>query len=460
MKNLFLEGLLKNATKTDTGILKQKYNSLLITVIKNICDNKIETKNRLFQNSNLNECLMDFVDNKMLASGAVLSYGTSKYSQTLYYGKSREVSYNSKKEIVEDPYPISENSVFDLASVSKVFTCYTVMKLYENNLIDIDSPIVRYDNRFVNIRNCTLRQLMSFQKIFATDKTICDNHSLQEAEDLIFNIKAHGLELRPYSDMGSIVVKYVVENYLKTTFFDLVYQNIIKPYGLGSTFINDLDMPKELFVSNNFERKILYNECTIDCKTDLGIVHDYKAKILGNSGKEFSGHAGLFSTLKDMIIFSQSILDEKIISKNLIYEISKNYVGFKDENNNYSQYLGMLCHTKHPIAKQSEVYELLSDHAVAQGGYTGTYLTYDIDNDIFLFLGANRCHNRITSISKEISLKNQNQVNEWMNKYTDTHKYAWQRDELIHKALDLSIQYKFVDYIFSDMKDYERLLRD
>lgn len=446
MKDLFLISLLKN--NTETYILKQKYDSLLIKVIENVCETEIETKNRLFSVSKLNECLKEFINNQKLASGVVLSFGTSKYSKTLYYGNSREVSCNDNKEIVEDCYPISENSVFDLASVSKVFTCYTVMKLYENNLIDIDSPISIYDNRFVNIKDYTLRQLMSFQKIFATDKIVSDNHSLQEAENLLFNIKAYDLELRPYSDMGAIVVKYVIENYLKTSFFDLVDQYIIKPCALSSTFINNPDMPEDLFVSNNFERKILHNECTVDYKTNLGTVHDYKAKLLGSFGKNFSGHAGLFSTAKDLINFSQSILGGKIISNNFIYEISKNYVGFKDEDNNYSQYLGMLCHTKHPIARQSEVYDLLSDHAVAQGGYTGTYLTYDIDNDIFLFLGANRCHNRITSISKEISLKNQCQANEWMNKYTDTHKYAWLRDELIHKALDLSIQYKFVDYIF------------
>lgn len=446
MKDIFLNSLLKNNTETDD--IKQKYDSLLVNVIGSISTSEIETKNRLFSDSKLNECLKEFINNQKLASGAVLSFGTSKYSKTLYYGNSRDVSYNSKKEIIEDCYPISENSIFDLASVSKVFTCYTVMKLHENSVLDIDAPISIYDNRFVSIKDYTLRQLMSFQKIFATDKIISDNYSLQEAENLLFNIKSYDLNLRPYSDMGAIVVKYVVENYLKTNFFDLVDQYIIKPCSLSSTFINNPDMPKDLFVSNNFERKILYNKCAIDYKTDLGTVHDYKAKILGNFGKEFPGHAGLFSTAKDMIIFSQDLLNEKIISKNLIYKISKNYVGFKDESNNYSQFLGMLCHTKHPIAKQSEVYDLLSDHAVAQGGYTGTYLTYDIDNDIFLFLGANRCHNRITSISKEISPDNQSIANEWMEKYVDTHKYAWLRDELIHKALDLSIQYKFVDYIF------------
>lgn len=453
MKKLFINSLLKNNTENDT--LKQKYDSLLINVLKNINNSEIETKNSLYLESKLDNYVKAFVDEQKLSSGIVLSFGTSKYSKTLCYGNSREVSYNNEY-IVEDSFPISEDSVFDLASVSKVFTCYTIMKLYEDNIIDIDVPISIYDNRFPYIKDFTLRELMSFQKVFTTGNLISNAYSIEEAEKTLFNIKARNLELRPYSDMGSIVVKYIIEKYLKTSFFDLVNQNIIIPCGLDCTFINNKKIDKNLFVSNNFERKILRDKCTIDYSSGLGIVHDSKAKLLGDYGKAFPGHAGLFSTAKDMIKFSQCILNQKIISKNNIYEISRNYVGFMDENNSYSQYLGMLCHTKHPIAVQSEVYDLLSNNAVAQGGYTGTYLTYDIDNDIFLFLGANRCHNRITSISKDIFSENQLQANEWIQKYTDTHRYAWLRDELIHKALDLSIQYKFVDYIFSK-NDYSKL---
>ena len=151
-----------------------------------------------------------------------------------------------------------------------------------------------------------------------------------------------------------------------------------------------------------------------------------------------------------MCIFARNILSFNVMSPFFVKQIIKNYVGFKDENNQYSQYLGMLCHTKHPNPEQSEVYHLLSDNAVAQGGYTGTYFTYDIDNEIFMFLGANRCHNRITHISNSVSNTNLANANEWKEKYTDTHKYAWQRDVLIHNVLDLCIQYRFLEYIFEN----------
>ncbi len=447
IKNSFFKKLLENNMNSES--IKQRYNLLLEDVIETLADDIDSTRDLLFRKSGIENLVENFVDIQNFASGIVLSFGTGKFSKVIEYGNSREYIYKNG-DFVNDIFPISKGSIFDLASVSKVFTCYTIMKLYEEGIIDIDIPISEYDKRFVNVQDYSLRNFLTFQKNFSTHKLITDAKTIEEAELILFNIQANELTLRPYSDMGSIIAKYIVENTLNKNFFDIVYEKIIVPCGLNETFISNSNISKDLFVSNNFERKILFNKCSVDCQTKLGVVHDSKAKLLGNFGKTFSGHAGLFSTALDMAKFSQQILNQKIISKSMIYEIVKNYVGFKDENENYSQFLGMLCHTKHPIELNSEVYDLLSNHAVAQGGYTGTYLTYDIDNDIYLFLGANRCHNRITTISQEISSENIKEANDWKIKYTNTHKYAWQRDELIHKALDLSIQYKFLEYIIQN----------
>lgn len=448
LKNEYLKKLLKNNSCAQEVI--GNYTYLLNNVINNINENIELTKENLYQKSNIDNLIREFVDDQMLTSGLVISFGSSSYSKTIYYGYSQEYSCDHCGNIIFDKIYMKENSIFDLASISKVFTCYTVMKLYEKGFIDIDLPVYNYDKRFVNISNYTLREILSFQSVFVTDKLITKDMLLNEAESLLFNIHPKDITLRPYSDMGSIIAKYVIENVLKQDFFEIVKQCIINPCKLNNTFIQRKTISSDLFVSNNFERRILSKECVVDCDTLKGIVHDSKAKIFGKMGLCYSGHAGLFADVADMTKFCQNILTENIISKKYIEQITHNYVGFKDANNNYSQYLGILCHTKHPIEKQSEVYKLMSDNAVAQGGYTGTYLTYDIDNNIFLFMGGNRCHNRITSISKNISVENLNLSNIWKSKYVDTHLYAWQRDNLIHKILDLAIQYSFVEYIFSE----------
>lgn len=425
------------------------YSVLLEPVIEYISDDIDKSRENLFNHSKVQESIKKFVDEQKLSDGLVISFGTKNYTKTVSYGLSKSVALKDG-QFFPCREKMKDNSIFDLASVSKVITCYTIMKLYELKRIDIDLPISVYDKRFNNIQNHTLRQLLSFQIKLTTQQSIVQPMTLVEAEKQIFNITASDIDNRPYSDMGSIVSKYVVESALNESFINLVKKYILIPLGMNNTFTISSVHSKQDFACNNYERKILSDKCIVDVDTEERIVHDYKAKILGHKGDRFSGHAGLFSTANDMCIFARNILSFNVMSPFFVKQIIKNYVGFKDENNQYSQYLGMLCHTKHPNPEQSEVYHLLSDNAVAQGGYTGTYFSYDIDNEVFMFLGANRCHNRITYISNSISNANIVSANEWKKMYIDTHKYAWQRDVLIHNVFDLCIQYRFLEYLFEN----------
>lgn len=74
------------------------------------------------------------------------------------------------------------------------------------------------------------------------------------------------------------------------------------------------------------------------------------------------------------------------------------------------------------------------------GGYTGNYLTIDFENKLFLFMASNRCHNRITQseCEEERQMWNDGKY------YVYSKPFAWKRDVIVHKALDLAIQYKFI----------------
>ena len=74
------------------------------------------------------------------------------------------------------------------------------------------------------------------------------------------------------------------------------------------------------------------------------------------------------------------------------------------------------------------------------GGYTGNYLTIDFENKIFLFIGSNRCHNRITISESD----EQKQLWDDGKYYICSKRFAWERDAIVHKILDLMIQLKFV----------------
>ena len=57
---------------------------------------------------------------------------------------------------------VKENSVFDLASLTKLFTGLCAMRLKEEGLLDPGRSVFWYDSRFTGLKDTTVEQLMSF----------------------------------------------------------------------------------------------------------------------------------------------------------------------------------------------------------------------------------------------------------------------------------------------------------
>ena len=59
--------------------------------------------------------------------------------------------------------PVNEDSIFDLASLTKLFTCIAVFQLVENGRISLSDPVTRYAPQFANLSSITVMQVLSFQ---------------------------------------------------------------------------------------------------------------------------------------------------------------------------------------------------------------------------------------------------------------------------------------------------------
>lgn len=75
-----------------------------------------------------------------------------------------------------------------------------------------------------------------------------------------------------------------------------------------------------------------------------------------------------------------------------------NQTGRLIKDNDYIQYFGYLCYLKNPNVIRSEVSHCLSNKAFAKPGYTGCQITVDPINQVYSFIGGNKCHNKITYI--------------------------------------------------------------
>ena len=100
--------------------------------------------------------------------------------------------------------------VFDLASVTKLFTGLCLMKLKEDSLLDFSRPVSFYDPRFENLKDTPVDALAKFALTLKTPCRLDACGSREEALAALFAaFPADKPDRRIYSDIPAMVLKYV-----------------------------------------------------------------------------------------------------------------------------------------------------------------------------------------------------------------------------------------------------------
>lgn len=442
---------------------KKEYYELLkpvIELVSNYKDYSIdELRNKLYENSQIEENLNDFIYKKEMVPGMVFSYGTKNYKETVIVGNRQEVSLNEQGKIVPDLEQMTEDTIFDLASVTKVFTSVSLLKLVQDGVIRLNDTVVKYAPQFKNLNDVTIYDLMTFGVPLKTNGRVDRASSREEAEQILFGIERdlESANKRPYTDMGAMVLKYVIENASGMNYYHFVEENILKKLKMEDTHVVVPKMKLDRVSSTNLDGKYYKDgNFAITTNAPKGIVYDPKAQIMGQKDGVLSGHAGMFSTANDMTNLAKGIISGKVINEEYVEMMAKNRTGRKyieDDKEKYIQYLGMLCYSKNPILADSELFHAMSGKSFASAGWTGTQLTVDPINELYFFMAANRSHNRMTFIDP--AQRDKVEVNGNGKKTIllpngdvkiDATRFAWDRDAaIVHPALKLTIQYKMLE---------------
>lgn len=452
---------------------KKEYYDLLKTVIelvKKYKDYSIEElRSKLYDISGINEKVTEFIYKKGSAPGMVFSYGTNNYRETVIIGNSQEVTMNNQGDIVPKIEKMTENTIFDLASITKIFTSISILKLVSMGLVNLNDEIIKYAPKFKNLAGVTIYDLLTFSTPLITKKRLDNTLSIDEAENILFDIEIdeNAITTRPYTDMGAMVLKYVIESASGMEYYDFLYKNILSEIGMMDTHVIVPEEKLKRVASTNFDCKYYKNgEFVISDNPKKGIVYDQKARTMGQPSGILSGHAGIFSTAKDMTNFAKGIINGKILDRYYIEMMAQNRTGRKyyiDKQEKYIQYLGMLCFSKHPILSDSELFHAMSGKSFASSGWTGTQLTIDPVNELYFFMASNRSHNRMTYIdplhSDKVNISNIGKKTIILpngKEIIDSTRFAWDRDSaVVHPALKLLFQYKMLEDIYSLINNME-----
>ena len=337
-------------------------------------------------------------------------------------------------------------SVFDLASVTKLFTGLCAMKLKEEGLLDFSRPVFYYDSRFRGLKGRTVEELMTFAVTVRTPVRIdaCPDRDTALAA-LLAAEGTEQQERRAYSDIPAMVIKYIIEAAAGMPFFECVRKTVLEPAGMTETWAK---VPAERIADCQLydrEHRIEKGRYILREGLRRGIPHDPKAAVLQGDTGDLCGHAGLFSTMPDMIRFCRAILAERIVSRESLREMAVNRTGRKRPDGTYTQYLGIQCYVRHPEQYHSEIPVYMDRSAFGIGGFTGNHVSVDPPRGLFTIFLGNRVKNRLTVLipeeGKDLTDYGLNADGSGAFRWPDGEvipssvKYVHQKDATLHKAV-------------------------
>ncbi len=339
------------------------------------------------------------VDELRMLTGLSVACGNARQSAAFHTGLSREI-LRSDDGFVNAPLAITTHSLFDLASLTKLFCAIAVLQLVKAGKLSFSDYVGEKDSRFINLRQTTLFDALTYQAVLRSPERIDSQPDALSARAQVFQVfHDRGPEpARLYSDMNALVLKYLVETQSGIAFFDYLQRHVLTPCGMTETYARVPQARLADCLNYNYEHHLTAGRAVLLENAVPGLPHDPKARMLGEGGTDLAGHAGLFSTIRDMVLLAQGLLRGDLLPSEMLLEMGRNRTGRYVKGSRYRQYLGYLCFSKSKAQGLSEIPAFMGERAVGLSGYTGNHFALDPELGVFdIFLG-NRCHNRVAVI--------------------------------------------------------------
>lgn len=326
--------------------------------------------------------IQEAIDSKLTPGAVVLVARKGRIVKHQAYGYAAQYQ-DDQFTPLEHPIKMKRDTLFDLASITKLFTTTAAMILFEEGKFDLDDPIATYIPEFAQYgkEEVTIRQLMTHTSGFAAGIPLYNmGNSREERLQILF---AHPLDHEPgstyvYSDLNMIVLGALIERLTNERLDHFIAKRITSPLEMHDTMFNPPQRLKPHIAATEYQTRVPRGLV-------WGEVHDEKAWALDG----IAGHAGLFGTAKDLAIFGHMMLQEgkygnkRILKPQTVRLMMKNFTPqFPDDNHglgwelNQGWYMDAFTET----------------NTMGHTGFTGTSLVISPQNKTILVLLTNRVH--------------------------------------------------------------------
>ncbi len=295
--------------------------------------------------------------------------------------------------------PVSTETIYDLASLTKVVTATTLaMKLVESGVLKLSDPVSRFFPPYIGggRETITIRHLLTHSSGLPAHLPFYKD--TRGESNFVRKILQTSLEYQPgtkavYSDLGIILLGNILEKVTGRSLGQLSQDQIFVPLGMTHTFFKP--SPRLKFGIAPTEKDPWRGRMI------QGEVHDENAFAMGG----VSAHAGLFSNSGDLSIFCQMLLNGGVYAHHRIVKRSTLDMFVTRQNSPADSSRALGWDTPSP---GSSAGDRLSARSFGHTGFTGTSIWVDPTRELFIVLLTNRVYpsrenNAIQEVRREVA---------------------------------------------------------
>ncbi|MFD7119874.1 serine hydrolase [Streptomyces sp. NPDC059922] len=281
---------------------------------------------------------------------------------------------------------MAEDTVFDLASLSKLFTSILAVQRIERGELELAARVTTYLPEFgrAGKQDVTVRQLLTHTSGFRAWVPLYTAPTYEGKLQLLWNeapVSPPGTAYL-YSDLNLITLQLILERITGRTLDTLLRDEITAPLSMHRTRYNPPVSWRPKIAATEDARPPWSG---LDRGLVWGEVHDENAYSLGG----VAGHAGVFSRAWDLAVLARTLLNGGAYGRARILRPESVELMFTDFNSGFP---GDAHGLGFELYQHWYMGAMATPRTAGHTGFTGTSLVLDPTTDSFLIVLGNSVH--------------------------------------------------------------------
>jgi CubicO group peptidase (beta-lactamase class C family) len=289
----------------------------------------------------------------------------------------------------EEKIPFSEDSIFDIGSLTKQFTATAILKLQEANKLSVNDPLSKFfDNIPDDKKDITIHHLLTHTAGFITTRggVTSNLYNVVTKKELVETAFKSKLLAKPgeeynYSNIGYNLLAIIIEKVTAGGYELFYFENLFKPAGLVDTgYRFPKRNAKRVVINYGADQTVFQRIFSITPKS-LSIGSPFEHLEVNGPRFNIEGAGGMSSTVDDLFQWYLALNSTLILSdesKRQLFLPHNN--SLKKESTSYYGYGWDISSTDRGTL-----------HAKHNGsnGYSFADMHYFLDDNIFIILATN-----------------------------------------------------------------------